>query len=201
MMIWQPSREVAVRPKARSSMSSSSSLASFKQIVPFRIDDHMAGRAGERALAGAFDIDLVPVGDLEHRQAERRLDLAPRAVAFDKDHLRHRESLGHRGAAPCLRRGSRRQAPALRRRDGEAAPAITAQQLDPGRLCWPPHSRAASAGVGRAAKTSTAWVTGRPRARSARSRAPSNRGCHVAGGAIGRRHRRDRARTPRDRRA
>src|SRR5438132_1355311 len=29
MMIWQPSREVAVRPKARSSMSSSSSLASF----------------------------------------------------------------------------------------------------------------------------------------------------------------------------
>src|SRR5439155_14344896 len=29
MMIWQPSREVAVRPKARSSMSSSSSIASF----------------------------------------------------------------------------------------------------------------------------------------------------------------------------
>src|SRR2546430_10054427 len=34
--------------------------------VPLRIDDHMAGRAGERPLAGAFDIDVVLVRSEEH---------------------------------------------------------------------------------------------------------------------------------------
>ena len=92
MMIWQPRREVAVRPKARSSMSSSSSLASFKQLVPFRIDDDVTGRAGERALAGALDVDLVLVRDFEHRQTERRLDLAARPVALDECHFRHEKN-------------------------------------------------------------------------------------------------------------
>ncbi len=50
-----------------------------QQVVPFRIDDHVAGRASERAFTSAFDIDPVAMGDFEHRQTERRIDLV-RAV-------------------------------------------------------------------------------------------------------------------------
>src|SRR5262249_37682382 len=46
-------------------------------------------RAGERAFAGTFDVDLVAVRDLEHGKAERCVDLAMRAVAFDKSHFGH----------------------------------------------------------------------------------------------------------------
>ena len=83
-------------------MSSSSSLASFSRLVPFGIDDDMAGRAGERAFARALDVDVVAMGDFEHRQAERRVDLAPRAVALDKDHFRHQYRSG-RGARSSAR--------------------------------------------------------------------------------------------------
>src|SRR3954471_4723137 len=56
-------------------------LARFlQQLVPFRIDDDVTGRAGKRAFAGALDIDVVPVRDFEHRQAERRVHLAARPV-------------------------------------------------------------------------------------------------------------------------
>src|SRR5258708_12293236 len=60
-----------------------------QQLVPFRIDDDVAGRAGERALAGALDVDAVLVRDLQHRKAERRVHLAARAVALDESHFRH----------------------------------------------------------------------------------------------------------------
>src|SRR5438477_6937596 len=56
----------------------------LQQLVPFRIDDDMTGRAGERTLAGALDVDPVLVGDLQHRKPERRLDLTAVAVAFDE---------------------------------------------------------------------------------------------------------------------
>src|SRR4051794_27764182 len=47
---------------------------------PGRVDDDMAGRAGQRALAGALDVDPVLVRDLQHREAVGRVDLARLAV-------------------------------------------------------------------------------------------------------------------------
>src|SRR5690242_15172019 len=61
----------------------------LQELVPFGIDDHMAGRAGERALARAFDIDVVAMRDLQHREPDRRLDRAARSVALNECHLRH----------------------------------------------------------------------------------------------------------------
>src|ERR1700741_2087067 len=71
----------------------------LEQLVPLRIDDDMASRAGERAFAGAFDVDVVAARYLEHRHSERRIDLAPGAVALDKDHLRHYSDRGARSSA------------------------------------------------------------------------------------------------------
>src|SRR3954451_16310547 len=56
---------------------------------PGRVDDHMAGRAGERAFAGAFDIDAMLVGDFQNREPDRRVNLATGAITFDKSHFRH----------------------------------------------------------------------------------------------------------------
>ena len=70
-----------------------------EQLVPLWIDDDMARRAGERAFAGAFDIDVVAARDFEHRHSDRRIDLAPGAVALDKDHLRHYSGRGARSSA------------------------------------------------------------------------------------------------------
>src|SRR3546814_18678164 len=47
--------------------------------VPLRFDDDMAGRASHRTLAGALDIDVVAVCDLQNRHADRRLDHIVRA--------------------------------------------------------------------------------------------------------------------------
>src|SRR5665213_2655154 len=49
----------------------------------------MAGRARQRALARALDIHVVGVRDLQHRQAERRVHLAARAIALDESHPGH----------------------------------------------------------------------------------------------------------------
>src|SRR3546814_20905009 len=62
--------------------------------VPLRFDDDMAGRASHRTLAGALDIDVVAVRDLQHRHADRRIDLAASPVPFDECHLRHRWTRG-----------------------------------------------------------------------------------------------------------
>ena len=74
ILIWQPRREVWVRPKARSSMSSSSSLASSSRSYQSGSTIDVAGRAGERALAGALDVDMccggrsrAPKGPAAHR--------------------------------------------------------------------------------------------------------------------------------------
>src|SRR5580658_933659 len=61
----------------------------LQKLEPFGIDDDVAGRAGERALASAFDVDAVLMGDLEHREPERRVHFATLAVALDESHLRH----------------------------------------------------------------------------------------------------------------
>src|SRR5712671_4380622 len=61
----------------------------LQELVPFRIDDDVTGRAGERALAGALDVDAMLVRDLQHREAERRVHLAARPVALDESHFRH----------------------------------------------------------------------------------------------------------------
>src|SRR5207248_8244842 len=70
-----------------------------EQLVPLRIDDDMAGRAGERAFASAFDVDLVAARDFEHRHSKRRVDFAPGAVALDKSHFRHYSGRGARSSA------------------------------------------------------------------------------------------------------
>ena len=51
----------------------------------------VAGRAGERALARAFDIDAVLVRDFQDGEAERRVNLSARAVTLDESHLGHRD--------------------------------------------------------------------------------------------------------------
>src|SRR6185437_14787029 len=61
----------------------------LQQLVPFRIDDDVAGRAGERALAGALDVDAVLVRDLQDREAERCVHFASLPVALDESHFRH----------------------------------------------------------------------------------------------------------------
>src|SRR6516165_2856239 len=38
----------------------------LQQLVPLGIDDDMASRAGQRTLAGALEIDVVLMGDLQH---------------------------------------------------------------------------------------------------------------------------------------
>src|SRR3546814_3371651 len=38
--------------------------------VPRLIDDDVAGGAGERALAGALEVDIEAVGNFHHREAE-----------------------------------------------------------------------------------------------------------------------------------
>ncbi len=85
-----------------------------QQLVPVGIDDHMAGRAGERALAGALDIDIVAMRDLEHGKPDRRVDLLARAVAPDKHHLGHQARLAAETGAACgFSRRSRPTAPAI----------------------------------------------------------------------------------------
>src|SRR5579885_1508841 len=61
----------------------------LQHLVPLRIDDHMTGGAGERALAGALEIDVVLVRDLQHREPERRVHLDPGAVLLDERHAWH----------------------------------------------------------------------------------------------------------------
>jgi hypothetical protein len=56
----------------------------------------MAGRAGQRALAGALDVDAVLVSDLENREAQRRLDLAAVAVVRRKSFSASRIQAGSR---------------------------------------------------------------------------------------------------------
>ena len=55
----------------------------LQHVVPFRIDDYMAGRAGERTLAGALEIDVVAMGDFQHGEPERRLDFDALAEKFE----------------------------------------------------------------------------------------------------------------------
>ena len=59
-----------------------------KFIEPFRIDDNMAGRTGQRAFASAFKIDTVLVGDFQHRQAVGGIDFFCRSVGRDEDNFR-----------------------------------------------------------------------------------------------------------------
>src|SRR5882672_1798062 len=61
-------------------------------VEPFLLDHDMAGRAGERALAGALDGDVVAMGDFEHAETERRLHLLARTILHNECHFRHRHS-------------------------------------------------------------------------------------------------------------
>ena len=46
----------------------------LQQREPYGNDDDVAGRPGERAFAGTFDIDVVAMRDLEHGEPDRRFD-------------------------------------------------------------------------------------------------------------------------------
>src|SRR5665213_4088167 len=89
----------------------------IEPLVPFRLEDDVTGRAGERALARALDIDAVLVRDLQNREAQRGIDLAARAIALDEDHFRHGRHINSRGRRRVPRPRSRRRA---RRRRGES---------------------------------------------------------------------------------
>ena len=61
-----------------------------------RRNDHMAGGAGQRALAGALDIDIVLARHLEDRQTEGGIDFEPFAPGMDENHFRHEAALHRR---------------------------------------------------------------------------------------------------------
>src|ERR1700741_4396688 len=62
----------------------------LQRFIPLGIDDDVAGRAGKRALASTLQIDVVAVGDFQHRKPQRRVDLDARAVRLNEGHLGHR---------------------------------------------------------------------------------------------------------------
>src|SRR5260221_2028496 len=65
-------------------------LAGRRQLnEPGLFDHDVAGRTGKRALAGTLDRNVIAMGDLEHGQAERRIDLLARSVLQYERHLRH----------------------------------------------------------------------------------------------------------------
>ena len=99
-MIWQASRDVRVAWAARSSRSSSSSLAagSFGEILG--VDDHMAGRAGHHALARALERLARRPGDVEQPLARLRFHfLVEGSVRPEKAHQ------GHASSFSCAVRG------------------------------------------------------------------------------------------------
>src|SRR5512134_1039315 len=78
-------------------------LRLIELIIPLRIDNHVAGGTGERALASTLQVDIVTMGDLQHREPDRRLHLpACLAVRRNERHLRHnRYPLTPRGCRPA----------------------------------------------------------------------------------------------------
>src|SRR3546814_2026689 len=63
-------------------------------VVPGLVDDDVAGGAGERALAGPLDVDIEAVGDLHHREAERRLHFPAGAILLrSEEHTSELQSL------------------------------------------------------------------------------------------------------------
>src|SRR5271169_5448181 len=158
----------------------------LEQIVPVGIDDHVTGRAGERPFARPLDIDVMAMSDFEHRQAERCVNLAAGAVAFDKDHFRHQVksapgavSTSGRGAKSSARRAA---ASAIATSDCNSAAAASRKTASPAASAAPV-SRTPAALSGASPSAITAWVAGRASARSARTRAPANRSSHWSAGA------------------
>ena len=60
----------------------------------FGMDDDVAGRARQRAFAGAFEIDPVPVSDLKYRQSNRSVHFMTLSFGVDERHSRHRNPHG-----------------------------------------------------------------------------------------------------------
>jgi hypothetical protein len=58
-------------------------------VIIVGIDYHMAGGASQAALTGAFQIDLVAVGDFQDGQAYRRIHLLGGTVTVNKGHFGH----------------------------------------------------------------------------------------------------------------
>src|SRR6266852_685227 len=152
----------------------------LQQVVPIRLDDDMTCRAGERAFAGAFDVDVVATSYLEYCRAERRVDLPRGSVALDKDYLRHQPGPG---AASTSGRGAKSSASIAAARTGIGPAANSA--LPARRNTSSPACSAASRihlavrRSGFAASAITACVTGRASTRSARMRAPSSSSCQA----------------------
>ena len=133
----------------------------------------MAGRAGERAFASAFDVDAVTMRDFEHREPERAStsrSLPSRSIKTIVGISRDPDP----GGAEIL--GEDRGSNAGAELALKSVTAARRKIISP--ACSAPVTRGAGAGSGSTRKTTTAWVTGRASARSARSRAPSNSSRH-----------------------
>src|SRR5262249_50422618 len=107
-------------------------------LEPHLVDDHMAGRAGERALAGAFDVDAVAMGDLEQGKTERRLHFLARPVLQYERHLRHYSPIRLSSSltdspdnASRMPRSMRRSANGLLNVSSDSAAALIASRSSP----------------------------------------------------------------------
>src|SRR5579864_1218361 len=145
----------------------------LQQIEPLGVDDHMAGRAGERALAGAFEIDIVAMGDLQHGETDRGLDHAPRAIALDEDHLRHHRSvIDGADASPAAKSSASTAAPSAGAACASTPRTSAAASARGIRRSTVRPAPAAARSITAASTPSlaiTAWVTGRASACSARA--------------------------------
>src|SRR5262252_2459504 len=152
-------------------------LAGFSQpAVPFRIDDDVTGRAGERAFTGAFDVDVMAACNFHHRHADRRVEFAARSVALNKCDLRHHPGRGARSSASTAA-ASAGFDPA-----GSSDLVTTRNTSRPAPLAAS-YSLAAILASSTSARTTTACVTGRASARSARTFAAPSSSCHSASAA------------------
>src|SRR5688500_2204019 len=115
-------------------------LACGRQLVePVFLDHDMAGRAGERALAGALYAAVIAMGDFEHAETERRLNLLARAILQDECHLWHRHSPTRLSSsftdlpdsASRMPRSMRRSANGLDRVSNASAAALISSRSSP----------------------------------------------------------------------
>src|SRR5258708_25197777 len=119
-------------------------LAGRRQLVePILLDDDMTGRAGQRALAGALDVDMVAMGDFEHGKPKRRLHFLARPILENERHLRHSEQPRHSptrlsnsltdkpDSASRMPRSMRRSAKGLLSASIASAAALISSRLSP----------------------------------------------------------------------
>src|SRR5271166_4939393 len=69
----------------------------FQLLEPGPVDDYVAGRTRERALASTFYVHPVLVGDFQHREPQGRVNLAMSPITLNESHSRHADQALVRG--------------------------------------------------------------------------------------------------------